>query len=136
MERATIIGETTDGGAHPVSTYIINDNFMVRVPFGKAVNPITNTNWEGTGVEPHVKTTKDEAMDMAYMMALGSLLKKEENEDVNNGLEWTADRLKAKFNPIKLDEKTMKKNMSEFMARENSPMKMATFTTNAKTVPK
>ncbi len=41
MERAIIVGETTGGGAHPVSSYIINDNFMVRVPFGKAVNPIT-----------------------------------------------------------------------------------------------
>jgi len=109
MERAVIVGETTGGGAHPVSSYIINDNFMVRVPFGKAVNPISETNWEGAGVEPHVKTSKEEAFDMAYMMALDSLLKKEENESIKHGLEWAVDGLKAKFDPVELDDKTLKK---------------------------
>jgi hypothetical protein len=108
LERAVIIGETTGGGAHPVSGYIINDNFLVRVPFGRAVNPITETNWEGTGIEPHVKTSKAEAMDVAYKMALDSLMKTEENEDIQNSLKWASQGLEAKLNPVKLDEKTMK----------------------------
>lgn len=118
MERAVIVGETTGGGAHPVSSYIINDNFMVRVPFGKAVNPITNSNWEGTGIEPDVKTSKDEAMDMAYMMALDSLLKKEENKDIKKGLQWAVDGLKAKFEPISLDENTLEKYVGVYGPRK------------------
>ncbi len=108
LERAIIVGETTGGGAHPVAPYIINDHFIVRVPFGRAVNPITETNWEGTGVEPHVKIEKDKAMDMAYMMALDSLLKTEENEDISAGLVWARDGLKAKLKPITVDEKVLK----------------------------
>jgi hypothetical protein len=108
LERAVIIGETTGGGAHPVSGYIINDNFLVRVPFGRAVNPITETNWEGTGIEPHIKTSKAEAFDMAYKMALDSLMNTEENEDIQNSLKWASQGLEAKLNPVKLDEKTMK----------------------------
>jgi hypothetical protein len=118
MERAIIVGETTGGGAHPVSSYIINNNFMVRVPFGKAVNPITETNWEGTGVEPHVQTTKDEAMDMAYMMALDSLLKKEDNEDIKKGLEWAVAGLKAKLNPIELNENILQKYVGVYGPRK------------------
>ena len=112
------MGETTGGGAHPVSSYIINDNFMVRVPFGKAVNPITNTNWEGTGIDPHVKTTKDKAMETAYMLALDSLLTKEDNEDVKNILGWATDGLKAKLEPYTLEQKDMKQYIGVYGPRK------------------
>ncbi len=118
MERATIVGETTGGGAHPVSSYIINDNFMVRVPFGKAVNPITNTNWEGTGIYPHVNTTKDKAMETAYMLALDSLLTKEDNEDIKNALAWATDGLKAKLEPYTLEQKDMKQYVGVYGPRK------------------
>lgn len=109
LERAVLVGETTGGGAHPVSAYIINDHFLVRVPFGRAVNPITETNWEGTGVEPHVKVERAKAFDMAYLMALDSLMKSEDNERIKNALEWAKGGLQAKLNPVTIDEKTMKK---------------------------
>jgi hypothetical protein len=69
LKRATIIGETTGGGAHPVSGHRIDDHFMIGVPFAKAVNPVSKTNWEGTGVEPDVKVPADEALDVAKKMA-------------------------------------------------------------------
>ncbi|MFC1500209.1 S41 family peptidase [Candidatus Zixiibacteriota bacterium] len=68
MERATIIGETTRGGAHPVKGRIFPfDGFAVsiRIPFGRAVNPITGTNWEGTGIEPHISVPAEEALERA-----------------------------------------------------------------------
>lgn len=117
LERAVLVGETTGGGAHPVAGYIINDNFMVRVPFGRAVNPISETNWEGTGVEPHVKTSKDKAMVTAYSMALDSLMKSEENEDIKAGLQWAYDGLKAKLEPVKLNENTLKSYVGTYGPR-------------------
>jgi C-terminal processing protease CtpA/Prc len=108
MKRAVIVGETTGGGAHPVNEHIINDNFGISVPFGKAVNPITNSNWEGTGIEPHVKAEKSKALDVAYVMALDSLLTKEENEDVKQELAWAKEGLQAKLYPFMLDEKKFK----------------------------
>ena len=69
LKRATIIGETTGGGAHPVSGHRVDDHFMIGVPFAKAVNPISKTNWEGTGVEPDVKVPAVEALDVAKKMA-------------------------------------------------------------------
>ncbi|MGE3109262.1 MAG: S41 family peptidase [Phycisphaerales bacterium] len=65
LKRATIIGETTGGGAHPVRGERLNDRFVIRVPYMRANNPISKTNWEGVGVEPDIKVSADEALDRA-----------------------------------------------------------------------
>jgi CubicO group peptidase (beta-lactamase class C family) len=70
LKRATIVGETTGGGAHPVDFYRINDNFGIGVPTGRAINPITKTNWEGTGVAPDIEIPADQALKAAQLDAL------------------------------------------------------------------
>ncbi len=70
LERATIIEETTGGGAHPVRPVKVSDRFMIGVPFARAISPITKTNWEGTGVAPHIQTPAAEALDAAYLLAI------------------------------------------------------------------
>ncbi|MBN2172788.1 MAG: S41 family peptidase [Bacteroidales bacterium] len=108
LKRAVIVGETTGGGAHPVAGHIINDNFIVRVPYGRAINPITNTNWEGTGIKPDIEVSKQLAKETAYKMALDSLVKKEQNEEIKNLLAWASKGLQAKLSPIIIDEKSIK----------------------------
>jgi retinol-binding protein 3 len=65
LKRATIIGETTGGGAHPVNGHRIDDHFMIGVPFARAINPITHTNWEGVGVKPDIAVPANQALDAA-----------------------------------------------------------------------
>lgn len=62
LKRATIVGEASGGGAHPVWGRWLGDQFMIGVPSARAINPITHTNWEGTGVEPDVKVPGEEAL--------------------------------------------------------------------------
>lgn len=69
LKRATIVGETTGGGAHPVSGHRIDDHFTIGVPFARAINPISKTNWEGTGVEPDIKVPAAEALEKAKELA-------------------------------------------------------------------
>ena len=68
LKRATIVGETTGGGAHPVSGHPIDDHFMIGVPFARAINPITRTNWEGVGVEPDIKVPAADALATAQKL--------------------------------------------------------------------
>jgi hypothetical protein len=68
LKRATIIGETTGGGAHPVMGHAIADHFMLGVPFARAINPITRTNWEGTGVDPDIKVPASDALTTALKL--------------------------------------------------------------------
>ncbi len=70
LKRATIVGETTGGGAHPVNGYVVANYFQVVVPISEAINPITHTNWEGTGVVPNVKVPAADALKVAEQLAV------------------------------------------------------------------
>ena len=70
QQRATLVGETTGGGANPGGTRAINENLNVFIPTGRAINPITKTNWEGVGVVPEIEAGKEEAFQMAYDLAM------------------------------------------------------------------
>ena len=73
QKRATIDGETTGGGAHPVRGVKLNDRFTINVPFARAINPITKANWEGAGVEPDVNAAAADALTTAQKLAAGEL---------------------------------------------------------------
>lgn len=70
LKRATIVGETTGGGAHPTMGVRLDEHFMIGVPFARSISPITKTDWEGTGVEPDVKVPADQALDTAKKLAV------------------------------------------------------------------
>jgi retinol-binding protein 3 len=69
LKRATIVGETTGGGAHPGGAAPLPHGFTAFIPSGRAINPITKTNWEGTGVKPDVAVSADAALDAALKLA-------------------------------------------------------------------
>ena len=71
QKRATLIGETTGGGANPGEFVRVDDHFRAFVSDGRARNPITGTNWEGTGVRPDVEVASDQALVTAYRRGLG-----------------------------------------------------------------
>jgi C-terminal processing protease CtpA/Prc len=65
LKRATVVGETTGGGAHVVAPHRIDEHFFIRIPFGRFVNPITKSDWEGRGVEPDVQVSAADALAVA-----------------------------------------------------------------------
>ena len=69
QKRATLVGQTTGGGANPGGTRPINDNLSVFIPTGMAINPITKTSWEGIGVIPEIKTDHNESLNKAHELA-------------------------------------------------------------------
>ena len=73
QKRATIVGEVTGGGAHPVSGHPVADYFEIGVPFAKSLDPVTKTNWEGTGVTPDVKVSAADALATAEKLARAKL---------------------------------------------------------------
>ena len=68
-ERATLIGETTKGGAHPGDRYRVGPHLKSAVPNGRAINPVSGTNWEGVGVVPHIQGPEESAFEVAYETA-------------------------------------------------------------------
>jgi retinol-binding protein 3 len=74
LKRATIIGEVTGGGAHPVGGFPIAPHVGAHIPVGRAINPISGTNWEGTGVAPDIAVPQAEALRTALVLALRAVL--------------------------------------------------------------
>lgn len=118
LKRATLIGATTYGGAHPSRNFVASERFMVWVPTGRAINPITKSNWEGTGVIPHIEVPIAEALDVAYKTALESLLKTNKNKDFQASYEWPLVALNLKTNPVTLDAKKLKTFVGNYGPRK------------------
>jgi C-terminal processing protease CtpA/Prc len=74
LGRAEVIGETTGGGAHPTRGFPISAAVSIGIPFARSVNPVTGTNWQGTGVVPDVAAPGAQAYDIAYAKALEHVL--------------------------------------------------------------
>jgi len=108
LERATLIGETTGGGAHPGGHQIATDRFAVWLPTGRAINPITNTNWEGTGVTPHIEVKQKQAFDTAYTKALEGLIENNPDKNAQARYQWIIEGLKAAEQSIKLSPADLK----------------------------
>jgi len=76
LKRATLVGETTRGGAHAGVFHRIDDHFGIGIPEAKPINPYGANDWEGTGVEPDVKVNSADAMQIAFKLAQRRLQKK------------------------------------------------------------
>ena len=80
LKRATIVGEVTGGGAHPCDHFQIDEHFVVRIPTCRSINPISGTNWEGTGVTPDIAVPREDALKVAHLAALKLVVQQYENQ--------------------------------------------------------
>lgn len=72
LGRATVIGEQTSGGAHPVTRVPIDDRFMLQVPFGQIRDPVDGQDFEGVGVTPDLVVPASDALFAAQKFLLQS----------------------------------------------------------------
>ena len=63
FNRATIVGETTIGAAHPSKELVINKFFRISIPYIRVENAITKTSFESIGVIPNIKVKASEALE-------------------------------------------------------------------------
>jgi len=98
LGRATIIGESTAGAAHPTEEHRFPDmNITVSIPYGRPISPITGTNWEGTGVKPHIPVPAEDALDVAHLEALKALMHETNNETYKAHLQSMIQKINARL---------------------------------------
>ncbi|MFE5240416.1 MULTISPECIES: S41 family peptidase [unclassified Streptomyces] len=73
LGRAVVVGERTRGGAHPREGWTVHPHLEASIPIGRAINPVSGTNWEGTGVQPDVSCDSSAALDRAHTLARAQL---------------------------------------------------------------
>lgn len=69
LKRATIVGETTAGGAHAANFHAVGNNFYLGTVDVKSINPYSKYDWNDTGIEPDVKVSAADALTTAQRLA-------------------------------------------------------------------
>lgn len=75
LGRATLVGERTAGGAHPVDRKPVGTDFFLQVPIGQIRDPIDRGDFEGQGVTPDHPVASVDALAVAHRLALADLAK-------------------------------------------------------------
>ena len=73
LGRSVVVGERTRGGAHPREGWTVHPHLEASIPVGRAINPVSGTNWEGTGVQPDISCAASDALDRAHTLARARL---------------------------------------------------------------
>jgi retinol-binding protein 3 len=108
LKRATIIGETTGGGANPGDSFPVGSGFAIFIPTGRAINPVTGSNWEGVGVIPDRAVSSKEALDEAYREALIQIESQSKDAEQRAEAAWASVTLEARLHPIGLSPEAKK----------------------------
>lgn len=95
LKRATLVGEQTGGGANPGRSFRLGDHYSAFIPTGRAINPLTGTNWEGVGVQPDSAVRSDLALYRAQRMALRHLRQREQDLQQQAVLDAAIEALEA-----------------------------------------
>lgn len=74
QKRAVLVGEVTGGGANAGDRFVLGHDLVVNIPTARAINPVTGTNWEHTGVTPDIAVPAAEAKQTAYVAILRGLV--------------------------------------------------------------
>jgi hypothetical protein len=96
QKRATIVGETTGGGANPGNLFSVGHGMVAFISTGRSVNPITHTNWEAVGVKPDLEVPEERALDIVDAKVLREIvIPKATDERIRGQLIAEAERLEA-----------------------------------------
>jgi len=74
LRRAVIIGEPTRGGGHAREGFRVHPHLEATISVAAAVNPVSGTSWEGTGVIPDIDKPAAQACETAHQLALEQVI--------------------------------------------------------------
>lgn len=93
QKRATLVGAVTGGGANPGGPVALTHGFVANVPSGRAINPVTKTNWEHVGVKPDLIVSPVDALKVAYKALLSEQIQSAKNPEQKAKAEAMAARV-------------------------------------------
>jgi len=106
LGRATLVGERTAGGAHPVDRKPVGTDFFVQVPIGQIRDPVDHGDFEAKGVVPDRAVASADALLVAHRLALAALAKTD--PDKQDEAAWLAPSLAARAQPVRLSPVSLK----------------------------
>lgn len=74
LNRVTVVGEVSIGGAHPFENIRLDDHLMIRMPIAQSIDPRTGSNWQYVGIQPDHEVNSAEALNSAHQLILQDLI--------------------------------------------------------------
>lgn len=99
LKRAVIAGEPSAGGAHVAVTETVLDSFLLYVPVAFSKNPVTQTNFQGKGIQPDFKASGELALRQVQLHALEKLLLKPLDPALKAELEEAKEKVRESLTP-------------------------------------
>jgi len=121
QKRATVVGERTGGAAHTVEFHTFDVGAFIaglQLPRGRALDPVTKTNWEAVGVEPDIAVPADKALSAAHLDALKKLEENAKDDAAKSVLAWARDGLESQGEPYTLPAKALGEYTGTFGPRK------------------
>jgi hypothetical protein len=98
--RAVVVGERSRGGGHTVEFATFPDlGVEAMIPNGRAINPITNGNWEATGVLPDIEAPDVDTLNIAHREALRALIEAGGDGEQVRFWRWALGSLESRLGP-------------------------------------
>ncbi|WP_242108865.1 S41 family peptidase [Luteimonas aquatica] len=98
-----LIGAKTSGAANNNKLLPIAPEFILSVSYGRPVHPVSQGNWEGTGVAPDVEAPSAQALDLAQARALDRLsADPKASPEAQAEYAWVKVGVRARLHPVTL----------------------------------
>lgn len=94
----TLVGARTGGAANNNGLFPVAPGFIASISLLRPVHSVTNTNWEGVGVEPHIEVAPDKALQAAYLNALEGIAERAPEGERRRAV-WRMERERAALHP-------------------------------------
>lgn len=115
LGRATIVGETSGGGAHQVNDFNIPElSLAITIPVASDVNPVTGSNWEGVGVAPDIRVECTQALPTACADAIKKLTAKDTIQFDRKAMGMALATYNAQLHPTELSEKELRRLSGDY----------------------
>lgn len=118
LKRGKVIGEQTKGGANSGNLHMVSDIFVSFIPDGRAINPVTKSNWEGVGVTPDIKVSATDALNTAHLEAIENLAKNAKDSTEKQLFYWNLATYTAIAKPHKVSLDKVKKLVGTYGVRK------------------
>ncbi|WKN43522.1 S41 family peptidase [Tunicatimonas pelagia] len=98
FDKAIIIGQTSAGAAHAIDFMEVNDHYLIQLPVSRSIHPVTELDWEGTGVIPNIITSKNEALKTAHLKALNEQIESLKKKTIVGPILKRYEKVKTEIN--------------------------------------
>jgi hypothetical protein len=104
-----LVGAKTAGAANNNRMVPIAPAFILSVSVGRPLHAISNTNWEGTGIQPTIEAAPEQALEVAQSLALTRLVQIPGlTPEALTDYAWARAAVEARLHPVSMSAKQLR----------------------------